>query len=153
MADVEVHWPADLDPAPLKDAVSVLDEAGLETELFAQPVRRGIPVEVLVLVASAAGQAFLKTMFDRFGADAYDGVRRFVGKLLARARGDAPEEDSGPTAVVFESRDTHAQFVFTRDLPASAYKAALSVDPGASPGRWVWSHKTDQWVRFEDVPG
>lgn len=162
MADVEILWPDKIDTEPLLEAVAFLEEAGVETECLVQPVRRGVPLEILVFIATPALEPFLKAVFAKVGGDAYDAVKHFVGRLLARRRkadadqgrpADAaePEGTSGPSAVVFESTESGAQFVFTRGLPDDAYRAALEVDTGTTPGRWVWDPTAKAWMRFEDI--
>lgn len=76
--------------------------------------------------------------------DAYELVRRFVGRLLGRGA-TRPE----PLSVVFESTTTGTQFVFTSGLPDEAFRLALMLDPGAEPGRWTWDAGSRRWVRFE----
>jgi hypothetical protein len=153
MADIEIMWPEKTDTAPLMDAVQLFDGSGVEAECLLQPVRRGLPLEVLVMIASPTLEPFLKALFEKIGNDAYDAVKTFVGRLLSRKKGDADkaDESKAPSAVVFESRATGAQFVFTRGLPDEAFRAAIAVDPGTAPGRWTWDSMARKWLRFEDV--
>ena len=81
----------------------------------------------------------------RFRADAYTAARRFVTALLRRPA----EERPAPTAVVFESTATGAQFVFTSGLPERAYRAALAEAPGQGAGRFVWDGASGAWLQFE----
>jgi len=129
MPDVEIHWPDRVDTAPLLEAAAFLEESGVAMECLVQPVRRGLPMEALVFVASPALEPFLKAVFEKVGGDAYAAVRRLVRTLLGGAR---RTERAGPvpTAVVFESTETGAQFVFTDGLPERAFRAAVEMDPG-----------------------
>jgi hypothetical protein len=146
MTQVEIHWPESAPTEPLRGAVDLLEESGVQTEALLQPVRRGIPVAVLIFVATPIVESFLKTLFEKVGSDAYDGVRRFVRRLID-SDGEQPAE--GPTAVVFECVGSRAQFVFTPGLPDKAFRAALAVDAGTDGGRWVWDSTRHEWLRFE----
>jgi hypothetical protein len=150
MMDVEIQWPDQADTGPLLDAAAQLREAGVDTECLVQPVRRGGGLETLVLVAVPALEPFLKALFEKVGADAYTALRGFVKKLLTHDETHKKASGKAPSAVVFESRETGAQFVFTPGLPEAAFHAALQVKARPDPGRWVWDTGAAAWLRLED---
>ena len=151
MADVEILWPESLDTQQLLGAAAVLQDAGVDTECLAQPVRRGPLLEAVVMVATPALGPFLKALFEKVGADGYEALRDFVKRLLTKRHPHKKEAAHGeaPAAVVFESKATGAQFVFTPGLPEEAYREALKADPGAAGGRWVWDTSARAWLEFE----
>ena len=149
MADVEILWPESLDTEELLGAAAVLQGAGVDTQCLSQPVRRGGLLEALVMVATPAMGPFLKALFEKVGADGYEALRDFVKRLLTKRHPHKNENAAAPTAVVFESKATGAQFVFTPGLPDEAYRAALTVEPGATGGRWVWDSSAQAWLEFE----
>jgi hypothetical protein len=153
VAELEIHWPETVETTRLFDAIAELEEAGIETECLSQPVRRGIVVEALVLVAVPALEPFLKVVFEKVGTDAYNAVRRFVRGLFGQDDRRGQPSGTAPAAVVFESTATGAQFVFTPGLPDKAFRAALGIDPGQQPGRWVWDASAQRWLRFEAGTG
>ncbi|MEV5598666.1 hypothetical protein [Streptomyces sp. NPDC052496] len=145
MTEVEIFWPAayPLDAVHTTDAL--LRESGIQATYRRAPMRRGPETYALVLLAGHTLQPFLRAVFERVGADAYSGLRTFVSGLIGRK----PAADA-PGAVVFECVSTRAQFVFTHGLPDAAYRQALALDPGTTPGRWAWQDDRQTWVRFEE---
>jgi hypothetical protein len=140
MAEVEIHWPQSVATDHLLAAVADLEDAGVTTECLVQPVRRGIISEVLVLVAVPALQPMLKVVFEQVGTDAYAAARRFIRRLYGQDEGESSSTDASPApaAVVFESTETGAQFVFTPGLPDEAFRAAMEMASGPASGRWGW---------------
>lgn len=153
MAEVEIHWPEAVPTDQLLGAVADLEGAGIETECLVRPVRRGIATEVLVLVATPALQPMLKMVFERVGVDAYDAAKSFIKRLFGGDQDDGapstPAPAPAPAAVVFESTQTGAQFVFTPGLPDQAYRAAMEMPPTTIRGRWVWDTSSEKWLMFE----
>jgi hypothetical protein len=150
MTEVEIIWPATLAQGRLGDAAGELSAAGIETTCRIQPVRRGAETAVLVLMTTSALEPFLQATFGHLGEEAHSALKRFVARLFGR---DLPQPDDAgsPDVVIFESTSTGAQFLFTADLPAAAYRQALSWDSTAEPGRWMWHTGTSHWLRFENA--
>ena len=144
MTEVEIFWPTMLSPDAAFEAQAFLREAGIQATCRLQPVRRGSET-VLILLTSAALEPFLRTLSERIGGEAWNGLRTLVRHLLKHARGQ-----SAPTSVIFESAASGAQFVFTTDLPEDAFRKAITIDPGPKPGRWAWDDPKGRWLRFEN---
>ena len=144
MTEVEIYWPATQSSDHLFAAQAILRDAGIHATCRLQPTRRGSEA-VLVLLANAAIGPFLGAMFERLGEEAWTSLRALVGHLLKHTRGQAP-----PESVVFESAANGAQFVFTTDLPADAFRKAIEIDSGSEPGRWTWDGYKGSWLRFEN---
>lgn len=142
MTEVEIFWPATLPSTPALEAEELLRNAGIKTACRLQPVRRGAET-VLVLLTHAALEPLFGAMFAQLGGDAWNGIAVLVKHLLKHTGGRP-----APKCVIFESAANGAQFIFTTDLPESAFRQAIKVDPGPQPGRWTWDR--DRWVRFED---
>jgi hypothetical protein len=146
---VEIYWPATVPAAHALDAAAELETAGITTECRVQPVRRSAELSAVVLLCGSVVGPFLKVLFERLAGDAYTSLQLWVQRLLGRERDDAP----APASVVFENEATGAQFVFTPGLPDEAFRKALSLDPGAESGRWVWDVRERSWLRFESRVG
>jgi len=146
VTEVEIFWPTMLSPDAALEAEAFLRERGIQATCRLQPVRRGSET-VLILLTSAALEPFLRTLSERIGGEAWNGLRTFVRHLLGHARGQA-----APTSVIFESAASGAQFVFTTDLPEDAFRQAITIDPGPGPkpGRWAWDDAKGRWLRFEN---
>ena len=144
MTEVEIYWPATRSSDHLFAAEAILRDAGIHATCRLQPTRRGSET-VLVLLANAAIGPFIGVLFERLGEEAWTSLRAFVGHLLKRTR-----EQAAPGSVVFESAANGAQFVFTTDLPADAFRKAIEIDPGSEPGRWTWDGYKGTWLRFEN---
>lgn len=143
MTEVEIFWPATLPSDPAFDAETVLRDAGIQATCRLQPVRRGSET-VVILLANAALEPFFGAFFERLGGEVWNGLRTLVGHLLKHTRGEP-----APKCAVFESVACRAQFVFTTDLPADAFRKAIEIDPGSEPGRWTWDSDKGSWLRFE----
>jgi hypothetical protein len=152
MTEVEIIWPAALEQKRLDDAADELSAAGVETTCRIQPVRRGAETAVLILLTTSAMEPFLKALFERVGAGAYDALKRFVGRLFGD---DGPTEKASgkktPDVVIFESTASGAQFLFTPGLPGEAYQEAIELGAEPEPGRWMWNTEAGSWLRFEDL--
>lgn len=150
MTEVEIYWPARLSSEPALEAEALLRDAGVEATCRLQPVRRGSET-VLVLVSTVTLEPFFGLMFERYAGAAETGLRKLVGVLLRRPRaakaGSHAEE--APKVVVFESPNG-AQFVFTSNLPADAFKKALEIGPSPRKGRWMWDAENNNWLCFEN---
>jgi hypothetical protein len=144
--EVEIFWPAELPRTPLLEAELPLREAGIDTTSRLRPVRRGgVELSVLVLLTGSVLEPFLKGLFERLGGSAHAALESFVRRLLRPQDGRA-----APTSVMFESVTTHAQFIFTPHLPEEAFRQAVALDPGGTPGRWLWEQQQRRWSRFEE---
>ena len=150
MAEVEIFWPETLPTDALLDGAAVLREDGVATTCRLQPVRRNATMSVLVLLSTTALDPILQAVFSQIGTSAWKSLQRFVRKLFSDDPAAATDRKR-PEVVVFESTSTGAQFVFTANMSASAFRQAIELDPGDAPGRWVWQDATDKWIRFEEV--
>ena len=153
MTEVEIIWPAALDQDRLDQAADELTAAGVETTCRIQPVRRGAETAVLILLSTSAMQPFLKVLFERIGGEAYDALKRFVGRLFADDAGPdgkAPPKKA-PDVVIFESTTSGAQFLFTAGLPGEAFQEAIELEAEPEPGRWMWDTEARSWLRFEGL--
>jgi len=144
VTEVEIYWPATQSSDHLFAAEAILRDAGIHATCRLQPTRRGSEA-VLVLLANAAIGPFLGALFASLGEEAWTSLRAFVGHLVKHTRGQA-----APESVVFESAANGAQFVFTTDLPADAFRKAIEIDSGSEPGRWTWDGYKGSWLRFEN---
>jgi hypothetical protein len=151
MSEVEIFWPETLPTEALLDGAAVLREDGVATTCRLQPVRRNATMSVLVLLTTTALDPILKAVFSHVGGSAWKALQRFVRKLFSDDADGATPKGNRPEVVVFESTSTGAQFVFTANMSASAFRQAIELDPGEAPGRWVWHDPTDKWIRFEEV--
>jgi hypothetical protein len=151
MAEVEIFWPESLPTDALLDSAETLRDSGVETTCRLQPVRRGAGLSVLVLLATAAVDPFLKTVFEHVGGEAWKGLQKFVRGLLSDGDEKQPAPAPRPEVVVFESTSSGAQFVFTSAMPPEAFRQAIELQPGDEPGRWIWDSGAAKWMRFEEL--
>ena len=151
MTEVEIIWPAALDQDRLDQAADELTAAGVETTCRIQPVRRGAETAVLILLTTSAMQPFLKALFQRVGEEAYDALKRFVGKLFGDDADGKATPKKAPDVVIFESTASGAQFLFTAGLPGEAFQEAIELDAEPEPGRWMWDTESRSWLRFEGL--
>ena len=151
MNEVEIFWPRSCSSEILTGAVKDFEVAGFETTCRLQPTRRNVELAALIVFGTTTiVKPFLGAAFEQIADDAYAALRRFVANIFGRPSSKTDRDPAAPNAVLFESTQSRAQFVFTDDLPDEAYRSALELDPGEAPGRWVWSTRARAWCKFED---
>lgn len=150
MTEVEIIWPASLEPNRLVEAADLLERGGVPTTCRIQPVRRNPQTTVLILMTTSTLAPFFKALFHQTGVDAQAMLKRFLESLFGR-NGDsgAEEAQTGPDAAMFQSAASGAQFLFTPRLPDEALRKALALDPGEDPGTWTWDGQARRWLRVE----
>lgn len=148
MTDVEIYWPSGLPTASMFDGQDLLRRAGVEATCRVRPAQRGVDLPVLVLIASTALEPIFTQVLGHVGDEVFAVLKNVVHAFLRRAEATAP----APSAVVFESAATGAQFVFLPDLPDVAFRRAIELDPGEHAGRWVWDTSRERWQRFDETP-
>lgn len=151
MTEVEIIWPASLEPSRLVEAADLLERGGVPTTCRIQPVRRSPQTTVLILMTTTTLAPFFKAMFHQAGVDAHGILKRFLGALFGEEVDSSPSEGApaSPEAALFQSAATGAQFLFTPRLPDEALREALALDPGEDPGTWTWDGQARRWLRVE----
>ncbi len=141
-ADIEVYTQADISADELADVESALRELGLRPTIRVLPTRRGLEVSWLVLVTFPA-QAMLRSMLDKFGADAYESLKELAARVRHRPRAGS---GAAVKAVVLQSADTGARITLEPDLPAEAFRTlADKVLSGSDGGEWHYDRQQGRW--------
>jgi hypothetical protein len=141
--EVEIIASAALSSADISEIESEVRGWGLDPYTRRMPPRRGAELSWLLMMAIPA-EILAKAVLEKVGADAYEGLRGLVQRVLRRHGRDA---SAAPGGVVIESASSGAQFALEADLPIEAYRQLFDDIANGSPadGLRMFDREHQRW--------
>jgi hypothetical protein len=148
---------AEVSPEQERAVVDAFGELGVVARARVVPPRRS-PSELQWLILAAVPLlAFLSSVASKLAEDAYQGLKRLVGRALGDQLGPATSD----RVLVLQDTTTRLQVVLEADLPADAYRQLVKLDLSAirqgpvhyDRQRGQWRSELDQWRRRQTLPG
>lgn len=139
--DFAVSMDEEARPEEVEAVAAAFEEAGFDGPVSADIGRRSLGDLPFVIYVGAAPAAFLSAFAGAAGKDAYESLKKFVGRLVVARR-----ERRG--SVVIEDRESHEDstvLVLPSDLPEEAFAALADLDLEAPKGAYlIWDREGER---------